>query len=189
MLLIAESVCAYTLLKETRDGLFTISVQNDPSCKSGNASSASRCPRVICIYVQGKEYVLSAGETGLPEFRSDGKKVQVPTQQAHVRVEPAAGGQALVAYLDAVGLTIRWDGATLLQLEAAESIWNRTAGLCGTLNGYRDDDLGPMMSVKHLANDWKIDGIGGRDSLSSPSILEHGFEGVQGLCLSLAKCS
>lgn len=118
---------------------------------------------MLRIYVQGKEYDLAANPTsGYPELRSAKKILAVPSQLAHLRVE-AESGQFLAVSLDALGLKIKWDGEKLVQIEASESLWNRTGGLCGSLNGERMDDYGfGAKSPLHAANAWKIENIGGK---------------------------
>lgn len=98
----------------------------------------------------------------MPEFRSSKKVLPIPSQLAHLRVEAAHAGQSLVVSLDAVGLKIRWDGGKMVQLEAAQSLWKRTDGLCGTMNGDKDDDFGEAnKSVLSLASKWRVENIGG----------------------------
>lgn len=36
--------------------------------------------------------------------------------------------------MDAVGLVVLWDSDRLVTVEATSQLWNRTAGLCGTLD-------------------------------------------------------
>ncbi|XP_016844891.1 hemocytin [Nasonia vitripennis] len=157
-----QSSCAYTLLKDTRDGLFTITGQIDPSCRKSNITSSFDCPLVIRIYIQGKEYSLSRNYvTGMPEFRSTKKVMPIPSQLAHLRVEAAHAGQFLVVSLDAVGLKIKWDGSKMVQLEAAQSLWKRTDGLCGNMNGDKEDDFGEAnKSILSLASKWRVEDIG-----------------------------
>ena len=164
-----ESNCAYTLVKDAQDGLFSISIQNDPSCRNNiNTTSPSMCPRVIRIFIQGKEYTLAVNTAGLPEFRSPKKVLPIPSQLAHARVEATSGGRFIVVSLDAVGLSIKWDGAKMVQVEASEALWNRTAGLCGNMNGEREDDV--TGGVMHPGTGWRIENIGGM-----PSVLVPGF--------------
>ncbi|XP_058797462.1 hemocytin [Phymastichus coffea] len=155
----AGSDCAYTLLKDARDGLFTVVAQSDPLCRGG----APGCPRMLRLLVQGRQYELAANAaTGSPELRSGGRVLAVPSQLPSLRLE-AESGRFLAVTLDALGLKVKWDGARLAQIEASESLWNRTAGLCGSLDGRRHADRGPgAKDPLRAAAAWRIDDIAER---------------------------
>lgn len=154
-----ESECVYTLLQDSQNGLFTITVQNNRNCKiSGN------CFRIIKIFIQGKEYTLLLNDHGIPEFRNVKKVLPIPIQLPNIRVDWSA--HFVVVNLDTMGLSLKWDGALLVQIEASESLWNKTLGLCGTMNGNVDDELITKegtrpKSIATFASSWKVQNIGG----------------------------
>lgn len=153
-----ESDCAYTLLQDAQNGLFTITIQNNPECK------ISGCYRIMKIFVQGKEYTLWLNDHGIPEFRSVKKILPIPIQLPNIRVDWSA--HFVVVNLDTMGLSMKWDGALMIQIEASESLWNKTVGLCGTMNGDVSDDLVTKegtrpKSIATFARSWKVQKIGG----------------------------
>lgn len=95
----------------------------------------------------------------------DSKKVPLTSQASGVRVDMVAHHVQMT--LDAVGAQIRWDVDKMVQVLVTESLWNRTAGLCGNVNGKVEDDLVPPGSkgsvplktfvMKNMEN-----GLGGR---------------------------
>lgn len=153
-----ESECTHILVQDVRDGTFTIATSNSPGCKTGGS-----CFRIVKIFVQGRQYVLSQNDDGLPEFRSARKTLPVPSRLAGLHV--VMTGQFLVVSLDLIGATVKWDGAMLVQIEASESLWNRTVGLCGTMDGDDTNDLvdkdrGHPKNVATLARGWQVQNIG-----------------------------
>lgn len=49
-------------------------------------------------------------------------------------------GHKLNIILETVGVTVHWDGRKMVSIEATAGVFNRTAGLCGTMdqNGAND---------------------------------------------------
>lgn len=154
-----ESTCAYTLIQETRDNAFTVTVQNSPGCKHQEL-----CSRMLKIFVLGKEYSLAVDTDGMPIFRNTKKNLPIPARLTSLRVEMAAN--FVITTLDSVGLTIKWDKQLFVQIEASESLWNRTTGLCGRMNGDSDDDLvekdgSRSSNLGSLTSSWRVERIGG----------------------------
>lgn len=50
-------------------------------------------------------------------------------------------GHKLNIILEAVGVTIHWDGQKMVSIEATAGIFNRTAGLCGTMDQNGENDF------------------------------------------------
>lgn len=88
----------------------------------------------------------------------------IPAQLPGIRVEMSA--HFMVVTLDSIGASLKWDGGLLVQVQASESLWNRTAGLCGNMNGDNTDDMTSKdgarpKSIVTLASSWKAQSIGG----------------------------
>nr|XP_034190302.1 hemocytin [Osmia lignaria] len=152
-----ESECSYILVQEAQNRLFTIIVENSPRCK------VQDCFKIIKIFVQDKEYILSRNEAGVPEFRTPNKLLPIPAQLSYLRVEMSA--HFIVVTLDSLGVQLKWDGALMLQVEAFENMWNKTTGLCGNMNGNKKDDLiskngEQMKSIAAFASSWRTEKIG-----------------------------
>lgn len=153
-----DSECSYILMQEAQNRLFTITVENSPTCKVGN------CFRIIKIYVQDKEYILLRNEENVPEFRTPRHLLPIPAQLSSLRVDMSA--HFIVVTLDSLGVQLKWDGALMIQIEVAENMWNKTTGLCGNMNSDRSDDLirkngEHTKSVTSFATSWQTENIGG----------------------------
>lgn len=147
------------MLQETSNAVLTITVRNSPGC-----TKKVRCFRIIEIFVGGKEYTLSRNEWDIPEFRSITKSYPIPVRLPGLRVEMLA--HFIIVYLDSLEVKLKWDGALLLQIDASENMWNRTAGLCGRMNGDAKDDLidktgNHLTNIEVFANSWLSEDIGG----------------------------
>ncbi|KZC09215.1 Hemocytin [Dufourea novaeangliae] len=152
-----SSDCSHVMVQEAQNRLFTVIVENSPSCRTQD------CFRIIKIYIQDKEYILSKNEFGIPEFRTSKKLLPIPAQLPAVRVEMSA--HFIVVTLDSLGIQLKWDGALMLQVEALENMWNKTVGLCGNMNGDKGDDLiskhgERARSIEAFASSWRTENIG-----------------------------
>ncbi|KAG7205161.1 hypothetical protein KM043_018256 [Ampulex compressa] len=128
-----DSNCSHILLQEMWDSILTITVQNSPGCAMIN------CSKIIKLFVQGKEYTLKRNELNMVEFSTSKKSLAIPLQLPGLHVKSSA--HFTVISLDSLGVKLKWDGSLLLQIEALENMWNRTAGLCGSMNGDMTDDF------------------------------------------------
>lgn len=57
-------------------------------------------------------------------------------------------GHKLKITLEAVGISVLWDAQRMVSIEATAGLWNRTAGLCGTL----DQDMANEFKSKDGTN-------------------------------------
>ncbi|XP_063975011.1 hemocytin [Diachasmimorpha longicaudata] len=152
-----SSTCAYTLFQETRDAIVTVIIQNSPGCQDGET-----CHKIIKIFLEGKEFTITLNELGIATFRTVKKILPIPAQLAGIRVQMSA--HFVVISLDSVGASLKWDGRLFVQVKATESLWNRTAGLCGRMNGnVRDDRTGrewnQHRTIAAFTADWKAQNI------------------------------
>ncbi|XP_011303247.1 hemocytin [Fopius arisanus] len=153
-----SSNCPYILLQDSQDGIVTVIIQNSLGCHNGGA-----CHKIIKIFLEGKEFMITLNEFGNPMFRTVKKLLPIPAQLTGIRVQMSA--HFVIISLDSVGASIKWDGGLFVQVKASESLWDRTAGLCGRMNGdARDDrtgrDRNHHMTVAAFTADWKADNIG-----------------------------
>ncbi|KAF5276278.1 hypothetical protein FQA39_LY06627 [Lamprigera yunnana] len=128
-----RSSCAHILLEDSVDSTFSIIIQNSNFC------SKDPCSKVLKIFYDEKEYVLKESEHGTPVFTYGDKVLAVPGKLPGIRVEMVT--HHLVVNLDAVGVKLKWNGQQYVQVDVAESLWNKIGGLCGTYNGTTDKDL------------------------------------------------
>ncbi|XP_066254573.1 hemocytin [Euwallacea similis] len=154
-----ESKCPHVLLKDAIDNTFSVIVQNHPSCFNQDPNN---CYRVIKVFVRDRQYFLKRTEDGSPVFATSKKILPIPGQLPGLRVTVI--GSYIVLSLDALGLVLKWDGKLLLHVEAQASMWNRTEGLCGRMDGDKLDDFItkeglPAMSVSSLAASWLVDDL------------------------------
>lgn len=50
-------------------------------------------------------------------------------------------GYKLKVVMDAIGLVVLWDTHRMVTVEATAALWNRTTGLCGTLDQDVENDF------------------------------------------------
>lgn len=89
----------------------------------------------------------------------------IPVYLPGMRVDKSA--HFILISLDSLGAKLKWDGQ-MLQIEASESMWNKTAGLCGTMNDDPNDEFlmksgDHVRSISALANSWRVDDLGGNN--------------------------
>lgn len=156
-----DSECPHVLLRETRDDVCTIVVSNSPGCRTDGP-----CFKIIKLFVYDKEYTLTNGEMGMPTFSSGKRSLPIPIYLPGLRVDRSA--HFVLVSLDSLGVKLKWDGSLLLQIEAFENMWNKTTGLCGTMNDDLNDEFltksnSQASSIAALADSWRMDNLGGNN--------------------------
>lgn len=63
----------------------------------------------------------------------------IPLQRPEIRATMV--GKKLKVTLDALGITMLWDLEDMISLESTAALWNRTGGLCGTLDADVSNDF------------------------------------------------
>lgn len=71
-------------------------------------------------------------------FKED-KQMAVPMQIMGLRITKV--GLTHKISLELIGLTIYWDAQRIINIEATAALFNRTAGLCGTLDQDPSNDF------------------------------------------------
>lgn len=150
-----DSKCSHVLLRDSIDNTFSIVVQNSPSCYE----NGTNCHKILKIYLDDKKYILYQSESGIPIFASPTKNLPIPGRLPGLRVEMSA--HYVIISLDTVGAKLKWN-QKLVQVEVLESLWNRTEGLCGKIDGDIYNDAATKegqipKSVTTLASSWKAD--------------------------------
>jgi hypothetical protein len=129
----------------------------------------------IKIFAQDKEYTLMLSEENIPVFYVGTRHVGIPTQLSGVVVENEA--HFIIFKLTGTGLTLKWDGQDYVAISVTESLWNRSAGLCGLLDGRAENDFmskdgSTAHSLSSFINSWNVKPLGG-DHCSSPPVETH----------------
>lgn len=156
-----DSDCSHTLLRDTQDGVCTIVASNGPGCKIG---SDRHCSKIVKLFVHDKKYILTSDDTGMPIFSNGKRSLPIPIYLPGLRVDKSA--HFILISLDSLGVKLKWDGALLLQIEASESMWNKTAGLCGTMNDDPNDEFLTKIgsyaeTISALASSWRVESFEG----------------------------
>ncbi|KAF5285691.1 hypothetical protein FQR65_LT13076 [Abscondita terminalis] len=171
-----KSACEHVLVRDAIDETFIITAQNSLQCQS----SYDGCYKIVTIYLRDKVYVLKQSDNGKPIFTKDSKILALPGRAPGIRAQMS--GRFTIVTVDVVGIKIKWDGESLVQIEAQESLWNRTAGLCGLMDGDPENDMllkdgtKPRTAVT-LATNWQIRTLG--DVCNVPIEAEHACQNIQ----------
>lgn len=139
--------------------MFTIVTQNSPGCRTED-----RCFKIVKLFVHDKEYTLASDEMGMPTFSNIKRSLPIPVYLPGLRVDRSA--HFVLITFDSLGVKLKWDGSLLLQIEASESMWNKTIGLCGTMNDDPYDEFfmksgNQARSIATLVNSWRVSNFGG----------------------------
>lgn len=77
-------------------------------------------------------FILFKFEDGVIRLSTIKRQLPIPAQLAGMRVTMI--GHNLKISMDAIGISVLWDAHRMISIEATAGLWNRTAGLCGTLD-------------------------------------------------------
>ncbi|XP_055854171.1 hemocytin [Episyrphus balteatus] len=143
--------CSHTLVSDKIDGTFDIILK---ACPYG---SGYNCPHSLKIYWQSVEYTFE-NSNGTVKLSTPQKNLPIPVQVKGMKVLPVA--QHLRIDLDPVGMTLLWDKAQYIAMQATPGLWNRTGGMCGSFDGdHRNDFISKdgvlLKTSKAFADSWK----------------------------------
>lgn len=79
-------------------------------------------------------------------FKED-KEMAIPMQIMGLRITKV--GLTFKISLELIGLTIHWDAERLINIEATAALFNRTAGMCGTLDQDPTNDFASKDGTVH----------------------------------------
>ncbi|GLH02043.1 Hemocytin [Gryllus bimaculatus] len=147
-----RSDCSYTLVQDDIDSTFSIDLQ--PQINGS---------RPIKVFAQDKAYTLSKNDKGLPILKVGSRIFNIPTQLPGVVVKYTA--HFVEFSISLAGFSLMWDTQNTIFVEVKEHLWNRTAGLCGRIDGYPANDFqmkdGEIASrIVPFANSWQVEELG-----------------------------
>ncbi|XP_057325268.1 hemocytin-like isoform X2 [Microplitis mediator] len=153
-----ESNCAHTLVQDIKLETFTITTQNSLGCKNEGV-----CHRVIKIFLSDNEYILTLNDKKSPTLKSINKTLPIPVRLPGIEVEMSS--HFVLVFLNSVGANLKWDGNLFVQIQLSELLWDKTAGLCGRMNGDINDDKTTRdnkrpQNIAVFAAAWKILSLG-----------------------------
>ena len=122
--------CGHVLFQESRDNLIKISTRNS-NCDSLD------CNLSIVMEVEDEEYVIS-NINGSARVTSLGESLEVPGVKRGIIFELV--GDWLIVEVPGLGFSLHWNNKEFLEIKLSQLLWNRTAGLCGTLTDNPFDD-------------------------------------------------
>lgn len=121
--------CSHTLVKDSVDGSFSVNLHG---CSNGD------CSHIIEIWMSNTKYHLENVNGSVGLFK-ESKEMAIPIQIMGLRITKV--GLNYKINLELVGITILWDTYRMINIEASAALFNRTAGLCGTLDQQINNDL------------------------------------------------
>lgn len=125
--------CTHTLVKDKIDGSFSVVLHG--------CSQTELCSHTLEIWMSNDKYIIENLNNSVVLFKEN-KEMPIPTQIMGLRITKV--GLNYKINLELIGLTIIWDARRMVNIEASAALFNRTAGLCGTL----DQDIGNDFSSK-----------------------------------------
>lgn len=181
--------CAHTLVQDIRDGSFSVVLK---ACAEDVA--AEQCTFALQLFVGNVGYTLEKKNGFVRLFTAD-KELSLPIQMLGMRVNIL--GHNVKVQLEVIGLTILWDMNQLVTVEASAALFNRTGGLCGTLdqnpqNDFRSKNGAVTKTTATFVDSWQIqtneanDKCGGTpDNQLEMQCEENVREAAEGVCEQL----
>lgn len=124
--------CSHTLVQDKIEGSFSVGLR---VC---GAETDGHCSHLIKILMSNTEYIIKNMNHSVVLFKGD-KEMAIPVQIMGLRITKIGLNHKI--NLELIGLTIIWDGQRMINIEATPALFNRTAGLCGTLDQQIDNDF------------------------------------------------
>ncbi|XP_041977645.1 hemocytin isoform X2 [Aricia agestis] len=151
-----QSPCSFTLVRDSLEHKFTVAVRS-PACVR-----ADYCPSELTIYLEDKTYKLAVDEDGSVVFRNQKRMIPIPAFLPGIHV--AMPGDRVTVALDA-GINLSWDMNNMVVVEASVLLWNKTEGLCGSLDGNPENDMmtkegEPAVVKSVMVSSWELNKIG-----------------------------
>ncbi|XP_059615285.1 hemocytin [Phlebotomus argentipes] len=135
--------CAHTLIHDQVDGSFSVIVR---SCPMG---SPQPCSHSLVVFLLNMMYTFE-NVNGSVRFSSPKSVLPIPSQLTGMKVTMI--GHRVKIVLESVQTSILWDTDKLVVVEASPSLWNRTGGLCGTMDmDVRNDFISKTGAQQKLA--------------------------------------
>ncbi|XP_059485087.1 hemocytin isoform X2 [Neocloeon triangulifer] len=135
LLLSYQSDCAYTLLKDAKDNIFTINVRKN----SKKCTDRLECTLQIIVYFENHIFMIQTDDSGKVILTQNENTLKIPAQINEFYVQMV--GPVAYIGLRAFGVTLKWDTKTFIIVELTGHMWNRTAGLCSRHDGNPENEL------------------------------------------------
>lgn len=127
-----ELVCAHTLIQDIVDGTFSVIVRACPY------DADPKCPFSLEIFAQNEQFTFEKVD-GIIKMFTTKREIPIPVQMSGVKVTRSGTDVRIV--LEQIPVVITWDSKKFVQVDVTETLWNRTAGLCGTMDGIMSNDF------------------------------------------------
>ncbi|KAG4071830.1 hypothetical protein HA402_005991 [Bradysia odoriphaga] len=124
--------CSHILVQDYVDGSFSVILRSCPF------EAEISCSNALEIFLQDLRYTFDNEDGDIRLFTTK-KQLPIPSQLSGMRVTLI--GHKLNIILETVGITIHWDGHKMVSIEATAGSFNRTAGLCGTMDQSGENDF------------------------------------------------
>uniref|UniRef100_A0A7G3AKI1 Putative hemolectin isoform b n=1 Tax=Lutzomyia longipalpis TaxID=7200 RepID=A0A7G3AKI1_LUTLO len=135
--------CSHTLIHDQVDGAFSVIVR---ACPLG---AVQPCPHSLVIFLLNMMYTFEK-VNGTVKFSSPKSEIPIPSQLTGMKVTMI--GHKVKIVLESIQTSILWDTEKLVVVEASASLWNRTGGLCGTMDmDVRNDFISKTGAKQKLA--------------------------------------
>lgn len=131
--------CSHTLFHDKVNGLFSVILRN---CPYGEVN----CNPALVVFLSNIKYTFE-NDKGTIKFYTIKAQLPIPSQLPGIKVQLI--GSALKINMEQVQSTITWDSDKFITIEAAPSVWNRTAGLCGTFDSDLSNDFASQDGSVH----------------------------------------
>lgn len=128
----APLYCSHTLLQDSVDGSFSVILKACPY------NAKQPCPHSLELYLQNRKYTFE-NQNGVVKLFTPEKQLPIPAQLSGLRVTMVGFNVRIV--VEPVQVTLLWDTHKYVSVQTTSSMWNRTSGLCGTLDRNIDNDF------------------------------------------------
>lgn len=127
--------CSYTLVQDSVLGSYSIVLRGCPQERD-----QIECSVALQMYIGDEIYTIERRKTdGTMCLFTTKKELPLPMQMLGIRANIV--GNHVKVHLEVIGLTIIWDMEQMVTIEASVALFNRTAGLCGTLDQNPNNDF------------------------------------------------
>lgn len=142
--------CSHTLFHDKIDGLYSVILRN---CPYGDTT----CNTALIVFLSNIKYTFE-NDNGVIKFYTVKAQLPIPSQMPGIRVNLV--GSDLKIDLEQSQTTITWNSKRFITIEVSTSVWNRTAGLCGTFdsdftNDFASKDGSVHASARTFVDSWQ----------------------------------
>ncbi|XP_031619378.1 hemocytin isoform X2 [Contarinia nasturtii] len=163
--------CSHTLIQDKIDGSFAIVLR---ACSNSNQAP---CPHALEIMMSNTKYILESINGSVVLFKED-KEMAIPMQIMGLRISKV--GLTFKISLELIGITIYWDAQRGMNIETTAALFNRTAGLCGTLDQDVTNDFASKDGTVHKTTATFVDAWQTSNSACQNDVIND--EGMELVC-------